>query len=197
MRALLVFVETQSWQQKDPDAEDDEIMTKILAAVQYITTAFCSPLEFKEVCVSAIQDELEEALEYAKVYLPIATESYLKIWYNLHTCPDARTCTCKWPNLLSLCERAFSLPFTSSRVEQMFSMLKITKTKCRTSLHTSTLCDLLEVSVEGPAPSEFDANAAVDKWVNQNPCKEYRPQATTSDTVTEEDKDVDSNVISH
>ena len=81
----------------------------------------------------------------------------------------------------------------------MFSLLKITKTKCRTSLHTSALCDLLEVSVEGPAPSDFDTNAAVDQsWkeccatcrVNQNPRKEYRPQATNSDTVIEEDEDV-------
>ena len=82
-------------------------------------------------------------------------------------------------------------------------MLKITKTKLRTSLHTFTLCDLLEVTVEGLAPSEFDTNAAADQWwkeccttrrVNQNPHKEYRPRATTSDTVTEEDKDVQCSI---
>lgn len=199
LRALLVLVETQSWQQKDPDAEDDENMTELQAAVQYITSAFHAPLESKEVCVSAIQDELEQAVEYARAYLPIATESYRKVWYTLHTCPDAR----KWPNLLSLCELAFSLPFTTSRVEQMFSMLNTIKTKRRTSLHTSTLCDLLEVTVEGPAPSDFDANAAVDQWwkeccttrrVNQNPRKEYRPRTTTSDTAAEEDKEVECSI---
>ena len=63
-------METQSWQQEDPNAEDDENMTEIQAAVQYmyITSAFRAPLEPKEVCVSAIQDEREEAVEYARAY---------------------------------------------------------------------------------------------------------------------------------
>ena len=36
------------------------------------------------------------------------------------------------------------------RVEQMFSLLRVVKTKCRTNLQTSTLHDLLEISIEGP-----------------------------------------------
>lgn len=59
------------------------------------------------------------------MYLTIGTESYRKTWYKLHTCPDAH----KYANVLLLCEFTFNLPFTTSHVEQMFSMLKTVKTK--------------------------------------------------------------------
>ena len=106
---------------------------------------------------SIIQDELEEVVEYAQKYLAVDTESYRKVWYKLHTCPDAS----KWPNVLEL---VFSLPFTTSHVEQMFSFVKTVKTKLRTNLLTSTLNDLLEISIEGPPLSSFNASAAVNLW---------------------------------
>ena len=77
------------------------------------------------------------------------------------------------------------MPFTTSRVEQIFSKLKIIETSRRTGLHTTTLCDLLEVSVEGPDLSEFSACAANDMWwkechttrrAHQNPRKDSRPR---------------------
>ena len=67
LKALRVLVETQSWQRKGPDAKEDEKMTETQAAVQYITSALCTSLESKEECVSAIQIELEVAVEYARV----------------------------------------------------------------------------------------------------------------------------------
>ena len=76
----------------------------------------------------------------------------------------------------------------------MFSVVKNIKTKCRSSLHTSTPCDLLEVNIEGPSLGEFSADAAVDLWwteccttrrVNQKPRKEYTPQATRGDGQSE------------
>ena len=87
--------------------------------------------------------------------------------------------------VLQLIKLVFSLPFTTSRVEQIFSKLKVIKTTRRTGLHNSTLCDLLEISIEGPDLSRFSACAAIDTWwkdcrttrrVNQNPQKDYRPQ---------------------
>lgn len=132
-------------------------------------------------CSASIQDELEEAVDYARKYLAIGTESYRKIWYKLHTCPDSR----KWSGLLQLCNLVFSLPLTTSRVEQIFSKLKVIKTSRRTCLHNATLCDLLEINVEGPDLSEFSACAAIDMWwkecrttrrVNQNPRKDYQPR---------------------
>ena len=89
-----------------------------------------------------IQDELEAAVEYARKYLAIGKESYRKIWYKLNTCPDSG----KWSNLLQLSKLVFSLPFTTSCVEQIFSKLKIIKTSHRTGLHTTTICDCLRAN---------------------------------------------------
>ena len=84
---------------------------------------------------SVSQDEIEEVVHYAGTYLPLATESYRQIWYKLHISPNS----VRWPNILLLCELVFSLPFTTCRVEQMFSLLRVVKIKCRTNLQTSTL----------------------------------------------------------
>ena len=60
-------------------------------------------------------------------------------------------------------------------------------------MQTSTLCDLLEIKVEGPPLADFDAKQAVELWwrdckttkrVNQAPEKEYRPQVTSSSSST-------------
>ena len=171
LRAILVFLETQNWLCKCDNIDD---ISEIKAAVEQVITHFRIPLEAKGVSVEVIQDEIEEAVQYARKYLAIDTKSYKKIWYTLHTCPDSR----KWPNVLLLCELLFSLPIATSRVEQTFSIVKVVKTKRRTSLHTSTLCDLLEICVEGPPLSSFSANGAVNLWwhdsnttrrVNQQP----------------------------
>ena len=153
-------------------------MAEIKAAVEHIITVFRAPLESRGVCIATIQDEVDEAVEYARRYLAVGSDSYKRVWHKLHVCPDAH----KWPNLLLLCELIFSLPFTTSRVEQMFSLLKIIKTKRRTSLQTSTLSDLLEINHDGPPLSSFSSGTAVELWwkeccttrrVNQNPRKEY------------------------
>ena len=89
-------------------------------------------------CIASIQDELEEVVDYARKYLPLSALGYRKVWFKLHTCPDAA----KWPNVLLLSELLFSLPVTTSRVEQAFSRLKNVKTKLRSSLDISTLHDL-------------------------------------------------------
>ena len=94
MRALLAFLETQNWQEKDTGNDSVEDMVDIRAAVQCLVSMFRTPLESRGVCIATIQDELEEAVEYARKYL--GTESYRKIWYKLHTCPDSS----KWSNLL-------------------------------------------------------------------------------------------------
>ena len=59
--------------------------------MEYITSAFHAPLEAEGLCdPSMLQDEVDEVVGYARQYLPIGTESYRKIWYKLHTCPDSR-----------------------------------------------------------------------------------------------------------
>ena len=107
------------------------------------------------------QDEKEEVVDYARKYmhLSLATEIYRRIRYKLHN-------SGRWPNVLLLCELhvVFSLPFTVCHVEQMFSLLRVVKTKCRRHLQTSMLHDLLEFSIEGPPLSDFNADAAIKLW---------------------------------
>ena len=85
----------------------------------------------------------------------------------------------------------------------MFSLVKTFKTKLRTNLLTSTLNDPLEISIEGPPLSSFNASAAVtvNLWwtdtsstrrVNQAPRKEYRPRAAEDDTEDDVEEDTDS-----
>ena len=194
LRSLLVLMETQSWQPRDED-DGSKAVSDVKEAAEHIVSIFRKPLESRGVCIPSIQDELEEAVEYAQQYLAIGREKYTHIWYKLHTSPNAQ----RWPNLLLLCELLFSLPFTTSRVEQMFSIVKNVKTKRRNCLHISTLCDLLELNIEGPSLSQFSADAAVDLWwtdccttrrVNQNPRKEYtRRGGSTSQSERVEDNE--------
>ena len=111
-------------------------------------------------CIATIQDEVEEVVDYARKYLPIGTICYRKIWFKIHTCPNSE----RWPNVLLLSEFLFILPFTTSRVEQIFSRLKNVKTKLRTSLDISTLHDFLEIGIEGPPLNCFDVNTAINLW---------------------------------
>ena len=143
----------------------------------------------------SVQDAIEEAVDYARTYLSLVTQSYRRIWYKLHTCPNSG----RWPNILLLCELVFSLPFTTCRVEQMFSLLRVVKTKCRTNLQTSILHDLVEISIEGPPLSDFNADAAIKLWwsncfggcrVKQKERKEYTPRACSS-AITEEDSNLE------
>ena len=78
-------------------------------------------------------------------------------------------------------ELLFSLPFTNSKVEGMFSSLKVIKTDHHTSFQISALDDLMEINIEGPPAPSFLGEYAVDLWwadcacrPNQRPRKELR-----------------------
>ena len=203
LRALLVFLETQSWMKRsseEGDSDPDPSLTEIKNALEYIVSLFRDPLEARGANVSVLQDEIEDAVEYARRYLGLESTNYRKVWYNLHVCPDST----HWPNVLLLCGLAFSLPFSNGRVEQIFSSLKLLKTTNRTSLGASTLDDLLEIFVEGPPLDCFSADQAVELWwhdccttrrVNQGPRKPYRPRKGKEDipgpsTVPEQESEV-------
>ena len=133
----------------------------------------------KDTTLAGIQDELEEVVEYGRKNLSPDKDSYHRIWYKLHTASDST----KWPNVLLLCELLFSITFSNSHVERMFSSLKVVKTNRRTNLANSTLNNLLEIHVEGLIMSKFSADQAVELWwkdcsttsrVNQQPRQLYR-----------------------
>ena len=170
------------------------------AAIELISSQFRDPLEATGVNVSSLQDEIEDVVEYARNYLSLESNHYRKVWYNVHVCPGASS----WPNLLLLCELAFSLRFSNGRVEQIFSSLKIIKTTNRNSLSVSTLDDLLEIFVEGPPLDCFSADSAVDLWwssccttrrVNQGPRKLYRPRSGKSSSSMAPQSDSESEEV--
>ena len=147
LRSILVFIDTQNWVNKgnedtgsslidlsNSDAEDelepdDSTIESIYSAVNYITTSFKEPLEKQGVGLLTLRDEIEEVVCYSRKYLP-CRRKLPKIWYKLHTTPDAK----KWPNVLLLCELIFSQPFSNGIVERIFSILKVIKTEKRTNL---------------------------------------------------------------
>ena len=159
MRSILLFLDTQSWQDSEENSADDR-MSEIKSVVISLTEVFRAPLEAKGADLSSILDEIEDIVEYSRAYLGIGCNTYKKIWYQLQTSPDS----VKWPNVLLLCELLFSLPFSTAKVERFFSTLKVIKNEKRTNLSCSTLDDLLEVKTEGPSFSNFSADSALDLW---------------------------------
>lgn len=169
-------------------------MLEIKQALEHIYRVFNLPLDSVKVNLSTLQDEIEDAVDYARKYLSLESTNYRKVWYLLHICPDSG----KWPSVLLLCELVFSLPFSNGRVEQIFSSLKVIKTSNRASLRTSTLDDLLEISIEGPPLSDFSSTSAIDLWwkdcrttrrTSQSKRKPYRPRnrhSTSQETTDEE-----------
>ena len=132
LRSILTFMDTQSWAVSE--GSEDEI-AEISAAVEHIVTHFREPLVAVRANLASIQDELEEVVDYSRKYLNISVDSHQSIWYKLHSVRDSS----KWPNILLVVELLFSLPFANSKVERMFSTLKIIKTDRRTQLNTDTL----------------------------------------------------------
>ena len=171
-------------------------MIEVKAAFVSITDIFRAPLQAKGVDLTAILGEIEDIIEYARTYLRIGSESYRKIWYQLHFSPDS----VKWPNVLLVSELLFSLPFSTAKVERLFFTLKIIKNERRINLNCSTLNDLLEVNTEGPTLKDFSADAAVDLWwtdcssgrrVNQKPRKNYRRRARETSEHSESENELD------
>ena len=74
--------------------------------------------------------------------------------------PDVAT----WPNLLVMYHLLFSLPFSTGKVERLFSSFKVIKNERGASLSVSTLNDLMEVKTEGPSLSNFSSDVAMDLW---------------------------------
>lgn len=181
LRSILAFLDTCSWATRSSNGtreETEDDMAGIRQAVEHIITVFREPLEAKGACLSALDDELEEVVHFCRTYLDSQLEDYRKIWFKLHSTHDSQ----KWPTVLLISELLFSLPFTNSKVERMFSSLKVIKTDRRSSLQITTLDDLMEINVEGPSLASFSADKAVELWwsdrrrrPNQEPRKEYRP----------------------
>ena len=204
LRSLLAFLETQNWaiqsivhssdkDKQDHSSDSDSSLIEVKNAAEHIITHFRIPLESKGVALAAIQDEIEEIVDYARKYLDIYKLDYRETWYKLLSCPDSQ----KWSNVSSLCELAFSLPFSNGRVEKFFSSMKVIKTDRGTNLQADTLNDLIEIYVEGPPFTSYSADWAVELWwgecnttrqFNQTlPRKEYCLRASSTSQDDEEE----------
>ena len=145
IRSILLFLDTQSWQDCEENSADDR-MSEIKSAVLSLAEVFRAPLEAKGVNLSSIVDEIEDIVEYSRAYLRLGCNTYKKIWYQLQTSPDS----VKWPNVICLSELLFSLPFSTAKVERFFSILKVIKNEKRTRLSCSTMgCRLCQNSILG------------------------------------------------
>jgi len=192
--ATIAFLDTQSWVKRpsiDSTDDEDASLQDVKNSIELLCSCFRDPLEATDVSVLSMQDEIEDAVVYARSYLGIENTDYRKVWYNLFVCPDAA----RWPNVLMLCKLLFSLPFSNARVEQIFSSLKYLKSTKRNSLQTSTLNDLLEIYIEGPTLAEFSADSAIELWLSectrrpqQSDRKKYksREQTAGSSSTTDE-----------
>ena len=67
----------------------DPSMAELKAAIELIVSQFRDSLEDTRAVVSSLQDEIEDAVEYARPYLSMESPHYRKVWFNLHVCPDA------------------------------------------------------------------------------------------------------------
>ena len=68
LRALLVFLETQSWRKRNvrgDESDRDPALAELKGAIELISSQFRNPLEATGVNVSSLQNEIEDAIEYA------------------------------------------------------------------------------------------------------------------------------------
>ena len=91
LRSLLIFLEMRSWAKRsratvtdndnedEVDDDDDCSLAEIKESVEYIATHFRLPLEVKGVSLATLQDEIKEAVEYARTYLDINRTGYRKV----------------------------------------------------------------------------------------------------------------------
>ena len=192
LRALIAFIDTQSWIKRQSSVSDNEeedtSLEQVNGAIELLSSHFRNQLEAIGVDIRSLRDEMEDVVIYARAYLSIETTDYRKVWYNLFICPNSSD----WPNILLLCKLAFSLPFSNARVEQIFSSLKYIKNIKRNTLNISTLDDLIEIYIEGPTLENFCADSTIDLWLDDCPTsrrphqctrKLYRPREKKGDSA--------------
>ena len=75
LRSILVFLDTRSWaapavgSSSETRKEMTDDMAEIREAVEHVISVFREPLEAKGACLSSLDDELEEAVQFCRRYL--------------------------------------------------------------------------------------------------------------------------------
>ncbi len=76
--SLLVFVETQSWMKRSSREQDDVSMLELKKTLEHLK-AFKCPLESQKISLLTLQDEIEDAVDYAHSYLSLESTKYRKV----------------------------------------------------------------------------------------------------------------------
>lgn len=125
--------------------------------VNYLVNHFKEVLQTNNCITENIQKQWQDLKYYVRKYHP--TSSFLNLWEKIFTFRGE-----EYKDFLHLAEIILVLPFSTSIIERMFSVMKRVKSDWRTSLNEDTLCALLRINAEGPALTNFEADRAVKKW---------------------------------
>ena len=80
-------------------------------------------------------------------------------WENVISLPDG------YDNIVVMMDLLLSLPSTSVNNETCFSLAKLTKTKRRGHLNTTSLNDLLIIQTCSASVEKFDPTEAIERWM--------------------------------
>ena len=82
LRALIVFLDTQSWTRRfltnDDDYTDDTSLQEVKNALEVLSTHFRDPLKAAGANLPLLHDEIEDVVVYARTYLGIERTDYRK-----------------------------------------------------------------------------------------------------------------------
>uniref|UniRef100_A0A8C6SCA7 HAT C-terminal dimerisation domain-containing protein n=1 Tax=Neogobius melanostomus TaxID=47308 RepID=A0A8C6SCA7_9GOBI len=149
--------------------EMGELIDYGTAEVNYLLEFFHVVLE-RNGCDPTLAKEEFKALK-TLVLLSFKDKSYCGLWQVLLTnepyCSD-------FENILHLVRIMLVLPVSSAQCERGFSAQRRIKSDVRSSLHPTTVEDLIRISVEGPSVEAYDASAAIKKWLEDGQ-RERRP----------------------
>ena len=151
------------------------------------------PLASAGADLCAIRIEFSNILQYAIMYISLATCEYRAVWGRLFHAP----CASEWANMLILAELLFSLPASNGKVERTFSQLKVIKSDKRTSLNNDTLDDLLIVTSDC-SMKDFNPDKAIDLWwqsKTRRPSQKGRHCTTTQNTTSDDDSDPETDML--
>ena len=88
---------------------------------------------------------------------------YLDIWKRVFTNSELKS-ECK--NVLHLFEISFVMPFTSAKLERMFSQMLRVKSDWRNQFTRDHLNSLLQINEEGGSLKMFNPESAINLWFN-------------------------------
>ena len=149
-------------------------------SIEYLISRFSTPLQEAGIDIALIQEEWDDIVSYAKLYINVVQNSYKEVWWKLYNCAD----TPKWSNFLSLVELIFVIPLSNGHVERCFSQLKLTKSDRRSCLKQDRLDNLLRIRIEGPPLDKWKSDKAIQLWWGDKTRRVNRSETLPTSTAS-------------